>query len=233
MNEPLVKLRDIYKTYNTGKVSYEALKAIDLDIAPGEYAAILGPSGSGKSTLMQIIGCLSTPTSGSYSLAGKEIGKLTGNDLAKIRNHTIGFVFQSFNLLAQLTVLENVALPLFYRGVSLHKRNALAVEILEKLGLTPYLAHCSNELSGGQQQRVAIARALVTSPEIILADEPTGNLDSKSGSDVIELLSQLAVAGKTVITVTHDVKLAAKAKRIIYIYDGKIKDGNYKVTDVV
>lgn len=233
MNNPLVKLSDIYKTYNTGKVSYEALKAINLEIATGEYVAILGPSGSGKSTLMQIIGCLSTPTSGSYLLGGKEIGKLTGNDLARIRNRTVGFVFQSFNLLAQLTVLENVALPLFYRGISLSEQSRMAAEILEKLGLTPFLKHRANELSGGQQQRVAIARALVTSPDIILADEPTGNLDSKSGADVIALLAELSLAGKTVITVTHDVKLAEHAKRIVYIYDGKIKDGDYKINDVV
>ena len=233
MNSPLVKLSDIYKTYNTGKVSYEALKAINLEIATGEYVAILGPSGSGKSTLMQIIGCLSTPTSGSYLLGGKEIGMLTGNDLARIRNRTVGFVFQSFNLLAQLTVLENVALPLFYRGISLGERSKMAAEILEKLGLTPFLKHRANELSGGQQQRVAIARALVTNPDIILADEPTGNLDSKSGADVIALLAELSLAGKTVITVTHDVKLAEHAKRIVYIYDGKIQDGNYKIDEVV
>lgn len=233
MNNPLVKLSDIYKTYNTGKVSYEALKEIDLEITAGEYVAILGPSGSGKSTLMQIIGCLSTPTSGSYLLDGKEIAKLTSNDLARIRNRTVGFVFQNFNLLAQLTVLENVALPLFYRGINLGERSKMAAEILEKLGLTPYLKHHANELSGGQQQRVAIARALVTSPDIILADEPTGNLDSKSGADVIAVLAELSLAGKTVITVTHDVKLAEHAKRIVYIYDGKIKDGDYKIDEVV
>ena len=233
MSNSLVKLRGICKTYQTGKVSYTALKAIDLDIMSGEYVAILGPSGSGKSTLMQIIGCLSTPTVGSYLLDGKEVGKLTENALAKIRNRKIGFVFQNFNLLAQLTVLENVALPLFYRGVNFNERNKIATEILEKLGLSPYLKHGANELSGGQQQRVAIARALVTDPEIILADEPTGNLDSQSGADVIALLAELSLAGKTVITVTHDMKLAEHAKRIIYIYDGKIKIGDNKLDGIV
>ena len=224
MNEPLVKLRKLAKTYTTGKVHYEALKDINLDIARGEYLAILGPSGSGKSTLMQIIGCLSTPTSGSYVLAGKEVGKLSGNELAHVRNRTVGFVFQNFNLLAQLTVLENVALPLFYQGINLDERNAKAAAVLEKLGLARHLQHRSNELSGGQQQRVAIARALVTEPEIILADEPTGNLDSKSGAEVIALLSQLSDTGKTVITVTHDANLAKQARRVVYICDGRIDE---------
>jgi len=229
----LVNLRGIGKTYHMGKIGYEALKEIDLDIAAGEYVAILGPSGSGKSTLMQIIGCLSTPTVGSYLLNGEEVGRLGENALARVRNRTVGFVFQNFNLLSQLTVLENVALPLFYRGVGFVERNKSATEILEKLGLTPYLKHGANELSGGQQQRVAIARALVTNPEIILADEPTGNLDSNSGADVIAILAELSRAGKTVITVTHDVKLAEHAKRVVYIYDGKIKVGNDKLEKVI
>lgn len=220
---PLIKLTDICKTYHTGKVSFVALKNVNLAINHGEYISIIGPSGSGKSTLMQIIGCLSTPTSGSYLLNNKEVSRLTRNKLATIRNQTIGFVFQNFNLLPQLNILENVALPLLYRGMGTNKRMALAREICEKLGLIPYLEHRSNELSGGQQQRVAIARALVTDPDLILADEPTGNLDSKSGGEVIELLEQFLSKGKTVIMVTHDGQLAKRAKRIIQIYDGSIK----------
>lgn len=220
--KPLVQLQNIYKTYNTGKISFEALKNINLNIDHGELVAILGPSGSGKSTLMQIIGCLSTPTSGSYLLNGKEVSQLTRNELARVRNENIGFVFQNFNLLSQLTVLENVALPLVYRGTSLSDRNKLAEELLKKLGLDTHLKHHSNELSGGQQQRVAIARSLVTNPDMILADEPTGNLDTKSGNDVINLLKEFSEQKKTVVIVTHDLELAKQAKRIIYIRDGKI-----------
>lgn len=220
--KPLVQLQNIYKTYNTGKISFEALKNINLNIDHGELVAILGPSGSGKSTLMQIIGCLSTPTSGSYLLNGKEVSQLTRNELARVRNENIGFVFQNFNLLSQLTVLENVALPLVYRGTSLSERNKLAEELLKKLGLDTHLKHHSNELSGGQQQRVAIARSLVTNPDMILADEPTGNLDTKSGNDVINLLKEFSEQKKTVVIVTHDLELAKQAKRIIYIRDGKI-----------
>jgi putative ABC transport system ATP-binding protein len=223
MNEnTLIKLLSVEKIYQTGAVSFHALHNINLEIKRGEYVAILGPSGSGKSTLMQIIGCLSTPSSGSYFLAGKEVSKMKPNELARIRNKTIGFVFQSFNLLPKLTILDNVALPLVYRGVGIEKRNRAAKEILTQLGLGTHLKHRSNELSGGQQQRVAIARALVSEPEMILADEPTGNLDSKSGAEVIRILSELVQKGKTVITVTHDQELAKHAERVINIYDGKI-----------
>lgn len=222
MNDNLILLKNVCKTYHTGAVSFEALKNINLQIKRGEYIAILGPSGSGKSTLMQIIGCLSTPTSGSYLLNDKEVSSLTRNELAKIRNKTIGFVFQKFNLLAQLTLLDNVALPLLYAGVGTVERNKRAQEILEQLGLGTHLQHKSNELSGGQQQRVAIARALVTNPDVILADEPTGNLDSKAGGEVIELFQQLFLQGKTVIMVTHDLNFAQHAKRVVQIYDGKI-----------
>lgn len=223
MNDDVViKLINICKTYYTGKVSFAALKNIDLEIGRGEYAAILGPSGSGKSTLMQIIGCLLTPTSGDYILSGKSVSKLTRNELAKVRNRKIGFVFQSFNLLAQTSLLDNVSLPLLYQGISAKKRHARAQELLEKLGLGEHLDHLPNELSGGQQQRVAIARALVNDPEVILADEPTGNLDSKSGQDVVGLFEQFSSLGKTVILVTHDLKLAERAKRIIRIYDGEV-----------
>jgi putative ABC transport system ATP-binding protein len=223
MNDNVViKLNNICKTYYTGKVSFEALKNINLEIKRGEYVAILGPSGSGKSTLMQVIGCLLTPTSGDYILAGKNVSKLTRNELAKVRNNQIGFVFQSFNLLAQTSLLDNVALPLLYQGISAGERHARAKELLDKLGLGKHLDHLPNELSGGQQQRVAIARALVNNPDVILADEPTGNLDSKSGQDVVSLFEQFAALGKTVILVTHDLKLAERAKRMINIHDGEI-----------
>lgn len=224
MNDNLViKLVDICKTYYTGRVSFNALKKINLEINRGEYAAILGPSGSGKSTLMQIIGCLLTPTSGDYILSGKNVSCLTRNELAKVRNNQIGFVFQSFNLLAQTSLLDNVSLPLLYQGIGVSKRHAKARELLEKLGLGGHLDHLPNELSGGQQQRVAIARALVNDPEVILADEPTGNLDSKSGQDVVGLFEEFASLGKTVILVTHDLKLAERAKRVVKIHDGEIR----------
>ncbi len=218
----LIEMHDICKTYHTGKIQYEALKNVNLTINKGEYIAILGPSGSGKSTLMQIIGCLSTPTSGSYTLDGKEVSKLKPNELARIRNHKIGFVFQSFNLLAQTTALDNVALPLVYRGISLNKRRKMAEKYLAQLDMVSHKEHNPNELSGGQQQRVAIARALVTEPEMILADEPTGNLDSKSGSDVIRIFEELSEQGKAIIIVTHDLEVAKRAKRIIQIRDGCI-----------
>lgn len=222
-DDPVIKLIDICKTYYTGKISFKALKNINLEINYGEYAAILGPSGSGKSTLMQIIGCLLTPTSGDYILSGRNVSKLKRNELAKVRNHQIGFVFQSFNLLAQVSLLDNVALPLLYQGMSTSERHARAKVLLEKLGLGEHLNHLPNELSGGQQQRVAIARALVNDPEVILADEPTGNLDSKSGQDVVNLFEQFSSQGKTVILVTHDLKLAERAKRVIEIHDGEVR----------
>ena len=222
MNDTIIKLQNIGKTYQTGKISFEALRNISLEIKRGEYIAILGPSGSGKSTLMQIIGCLSTPTTGSYTLAGKEVKGLSSDELAKVRNLYIGFIFQRFNLMPHLTVVDNVALPLVYRGVNTNERNERAKEILVQLGLSKHFEHRSNELSGGQQQRVAIARALVTNPEVILADEPTGNLDSKSGAEVVNLFNLLNAQGKIVITITHDADLAKHAKRIVEIHDGEI-----------
>jgi len=224
MNDIIIKLQNIGKTYQTGKISFEALRNINLEIKRGEYVAILGPSGSGKSTLMQIIGCLSTPTTGNYTLAGKEVGGLSSDELAKVRNLYIGFVFQKFNLMPHLTVVDNVALPLVYRGVNDNERTLLAKEILAQLGLSKHFEHRSNELSGGQQQRVAIARALVTNPEVILADEPTGNLDSKSGAEVVNLFNQLNAQGKIVVTITHDTDLAKHAKRVVEIHDGKISN---------
>ena len=221
-NEPVIQLSNICKTYHSGRINFEALKDVTLTISRGEYLAILGPSGSGKSTLMQIIGCLSTPTSGEYLLSGKKVSKLKRNDLAKVRNKQIGFVFQSFNLLSQTDIIDNVALPLVYQGVSSKKRRNLAIEILTKLGLEHHLDHKPNELSGGQQQRVAIARALITQPDIILADEPTGNLDSKSGEDVINLFEELSHAGKTIILITHNLEIANRTRRIIHLLDGKL-----------
>jgi putative ABC transport system ATP-binding protein len=223
MKNMLIRLKNICKTYHTGVVSFEALRDVTLDIDRGEYVAILGPSGSGKSTLMQIIGCLSTPTSGSYLLDGEEVGLLAQNALAAIRNKKIGFVFQNFNLLPQFDIVDNVALPLLYRGTPLAERRKLAKKILEKLGLERHFKHHPNELSGGQKQRVAIARALVGEPEIVLADEPTGNLDTKSGNDVIDLFEKFCTEGKTVILVTHDLQIAKRAKRIIKIQDGQLK----------
>ncbi|MBU0744165.1 MAG: ABC transporter ATP-binding protein [Gammaproteobacteria bacterium] len=219
----MIQIHDVGKTYHTGKIDFEALRNINLEIEKGDYVAILGPSGSGKSTLMHIIGCLATPTVGSYFLAGKEVSKFTSNDLAKARNLYIGFVFQKFNLMPQMTVLDNVSLPLLYRGIKTEERRSKAKEVLEQLGLASHLMHRSNELSGGQQQRVAVARALVTNPEVILADEPTGNLDSKSGEGVINLFNQLHEGGKTVILVTHDTAVAKNANRIIQIQDGTIR----------
>lgn len=219
---PFIVMRDIGKTYSMGSVSYEALKHVNLTVNCGEYISIFGPSGSGKSTFMHIVGCLSTPTYGSYLLAGKEVSSLTRNELAYVRNRTIGFIFQSFNLLSQFTVLENIALPLVYRNVKLDERMQRAAEIAKRLGLEKHLQHHANELSGGQQQRVAIARALVTDPDMILADEPTGNLDTKVGAEVITILEELSQQGKTVIIITHDEKLAGHAKRIVRVRDGMV-----------
>jgi putative ABC transport system ATP-binding protein len=225
----LIQLENIYKTYQTGQVRYEALKDVTLTVNYGDFTAIVGPSGSGKSTLIQIIGCLSTPTSGRYLLAGKEVSKLSPNELAIIRNKNVGFVFQNFNLLASLTVLENVALPLVYRGVDFAQRKSKAEEMLAKVDLIRYVKHRANELSGGQQQRVAIARALVTDPDIVLADEPTGNLDSTSGCEIMKLLLDANQRGKTIIIVTHDLDLVKQAQRIIKICDGKIIGGDCRV----
>lgn len=221
-NDILIQLQNINKTYVNGKISFTALREVNLTINRGEYLAILGPSGSGKSTLMHIIGCLSTPTSGTYLLDGKEVSSLNRNELAKIRNEKIGFVFQNFNLLNHVDALENVALPLVYKGVKAGKRNKLAREILAKFGLENHLDHRPNELSGGQQQRVAISRALITDPDVILADEPTGNLDSNSGAEVIKIFEQLSAQGKTIIVVTHDLEIAKRTSRIVQILDGRI-----------
>ena len=219
----LVKLEKINKTYKMGDITVNALSDINLQVKYGEYIAILGPSGSGKSTLMNVLGCLDKPSSGKYFLDNRDVSDLSRNELATVRNQKIGFIFQSFNLLDYCSALENVALPLVYRGVSRADRLARAREILEQVGLGDRVGHKPNELSGGQKQRVAVARALVSEPEVILADEPTGNLDSKSGEDVMNLFSKLSDSGKTIIVVTHDQKLAKRMRRVIEISDGKVK----------
>lgn len=220
----MIEIKNIYKTYSMGENAVNALSGVSLNIVKHEFAAIVGPSGSGKSTLMNILGCLDIPTSGSYSLDGNEIESMNDNQLAEIRNTRIGFIFQGFNLLKKITALDNVALPLVYQGVSLKERRRRAEEALESVGLGDRVCHTPNELSGGQQQRVAIARALVSNPPIILADEPTGNLDSKSGNEIIKIMQKLNEDGNTIILITHDNNIAIQAKRVIRISDGKIDE---------
>ena len=219
---PLVEITSMCKYYTSGEAEVRALDGVDLSIERGEYLAILGPSGSGKSTLMNMLGCLDTPTRGDYHLDGSDVAKLEAHQLATIRNQNIGFVFQSFNLLEYASALDNVALPLVYAGVSAKQRKQRAAALLEQVGLGDRLDHKPNQLSGGQKQRVAIARALVNDPQILLADEPTGALDSKSGAEIEALFNQLHSEGRTIIIVTHDNALAERTKRIITIKDGKI-----------
>ncbi|NLM52065.1 MAG: ABC transporter ATP-binding protein [Firmicutes bacterium] len=220
----MIRLEGITKAYQLDGVVVEALRGIDLEVKEGEFVAIVGPSGSGKSTLMNIIGCLDTPTTGKYWLKGQEVSKLSDNKLAEIRNLLIGFVFQSFNLLPRLTALENVERPLIYRGVAKKERRKLAEKALERVGLADRMFHRPNQLSGGQQQRVAVARALVGDPAIILADEPTGNLDSVSGKEVMSLLRELHAQGRTVLLITHDAEIARQAERRVKIFDGRIQE---------
>jgi putative ABC transport system ATP-binding protein len=222
MSNLLINCQNISKHYRMGDVIVDALREINLQIKHGEYLAILGPSGSGKTTLMHILGCLDNPSSGEYFLNNKNVSNLSRNELARIRNQEIGFVFQNFNLLARADAIDNVALPLVYRGVSTAERQQRATKILQRIGLGNRLHHLPNELSGGQRQRVAIARALITEPDVILADEPTGNLDSRSGQEIIRLFEELTAEKKTVILVTHDVKLAERTRRIVQIQDGVI-----------
>jgi len=225
----MINLQNIYKTYLMGDNQVNALDNVSLNIGMHEFVAIVGPSGSGKSTLMNILGCLDTPTSGIYSLDGYDISALNDNELAELRNSRIGFIFQGFNLLQRLNAIENVELPLIYQGISSKERHIKAIEALEAVGLGDRVRHKPSELSGGQQQRVAIARALVSNPPIIMADEPTGNLDSKSGMDIIGVLKELHNAGSTIILITHDNNIAAQAKRAVRISDGKIvEDGGVK-----
>ncbi|MBS4065787.1 MAG: ABC transporter ATP-binding protein [Chitinophagaceae bacterium] len=224
----VIELRQLRKSYYLGKQELPVLKGIDLDIMRSDFVALMGPSGSGKSTLMNILGCLDTLTSGKYVLNGNDVSKLPDNDLADIRNQEIGFVFQQFNLLPRLSALENVALPLIYAGVSKKERNERAMEMLTKVNLADRYHHKSNELSGGQIQRVAIARALVNNPSIILADEPTGNLDSKTSEEIMKLISDIHSQGNTVVLVTHEEDIARYAKRVVRLRDGLIESDQRK-----
>ncbi|MBI2504120.1 MAG: ABC transporter ATP-binding protein [Candidatus Latescibacteria bacterium] len=220
----MIQTQQLRKSYQMGKVEVEALRGVDIAIGRGEYVAILGPSGSGKSTLMHLLGCLDTPTSGCYLLDGKPVEGLKRNELALLRSRKIGFVFQSFNLLAHATALGNVELPLIYQSASRRLRRQRAAALLERVGLKDRMEHRPNELSGGERQRVALARALAAEPDLILADEPTGNLDTASGQEVVRLFEQLVGEGKTVIVVTHDQEIARRAARIIRLRDGRVED---------
>ena len=230
-----IRLRDIKKIYKMGGQELAALNGINLDIKRGEFAALMGPSGSGKSTLMNILGCLDRPTVGSYELEGKEVAHLSDDELAVMRNKHIGFVFQNFNLLSRISSLENVALPLVYAGVGASERRKRAQEVLEAVGLGDRAGHLPNELSGGQRQRVAIARALVNNPEIMMADEPTGNLDTKSTKEIMEIFQEMHGRGKTIILVTHEPEIAVCANRQLLVRDGVITrdEGKGVVLDVV
>lgn len=216
----MIDIKDVTKTYVMGSIDLQVLKGISLNIEEGDFVSIIGPSGSGKSTLMNILGCLDIPTTGEYYLDNKEISTYNQKQLAKIRNEKIGFIFQQFNLLPKLTAFENVELPLIYRGTRAKERKDRTIEVLESVGLSDRLYHKPTELSGGQQQRVAIARALVGNPPILLADEPTGNLDSKSGKEVLDIIRKLNKKGKTIIVITHDHEVAKEASRIVTIRDG-------------
>ena len=219
---PLIETRDLWKTYVMGDEEIHALRGVSITIERGEYVAIMGPSGSGKSTLMNIIGCLDTPSSGSYELNGNTVADMDDNDLADIRNREIGFVFQTFNLLSRSTALRNVELPLIYAGVDIDERRDIALAALADVGLADRVEHRPNEMSGGQRQRVAVARALVNKPSILLADEPTGNLDSKTGEEILALFKALHAKGNTLIVVTHEEEVARHARRIIRIRDGLV-----------
>ena len=220
----LIHIENMKKIYNPGENEVRALDGIDLDIEKGDLVAIVGHSGSGKSTLMNMLGCLDTPTSGKYVLDGQDVASMTDNQLADVRNKEIGFIFQGFNLISNLDAVENVELPLVYRGVSKNERKQLAMEALKSVGLEDRMKHKPNEMSGGQQQRVAVARAVAAKPPIILADEPTGNLDTKSTQEIMEILKELHRSGRTVIIITHDEEIASQAHRVIRLLDGRIEE---------
>jgi len=224
MPQPVIQLHNVWKTYRSGTIEFTALRGIDLEIARGEFTAGMGPSGSGKSTLMNILGCLDTKDEGDYILNGIDIRDMDRDELARIRNREIGFVFQSFNLLPRLTVVENVELPLVYADFRKRERRERAMELLDAVGLTRWANHRPGEISGGQRQRVAIARATVCSPALLLADEPTGNLDSGSSAEIMRLFQSLNEAGSTILLVTHEADIAAYASRIVHVVDGRITD---------
>ncbi|MCL5885180.1 MAG: ABC transporter ATP-binding protein [Deltaproteobacteria bacterium] len=221
-SEPLLRLRGVTKHYETGAQAVVGIEGIDLDIFPGDFLAIMGPSGSGKSTLMNILGCLDVPTAGSYEIKGTPVSQLSSEELAALRNREIGFIFQMFHLLPRYTAQRNVELPLLYAGVGRKERAERAIETLSAVGLIDRRDHLSNQLSGGQKQKVAIARALVNRPSLLLADEPTGNLDTKSGAELMAILTRMNAEGMTVVVVTHDTVVARHAKRVIHIIDGRL-----------
>ena len=233
MSTPIIHLDNIQKSYYMGKQALPVLKGVSLDIEKNEYVALMGPSGSGKSTLMNILGCLDSPTDGLYILNGQDVSKMPDDDLADVRNKEIGFVFQQFNLLPRLTAVENVALPLVYSGISKKQRLEIAMDMLEKVSLTDRSHHKPNELSGGQCQRVAIARALVNSPSLILADEPTGNLDTKTSIEIMDIFSAIQAGGNTVVLVTHEEDIANYAHRIVRLRDGVIESDKRKAATVL